>query len=159
MNNNLRTSKFDISFVILGMKFNLAFEDGFFDKNDIAEITQYVDCMSKEMCVDSTYVEKAGSKYKSTFMMEDGWNALCGLIKDSEYGKYLDARSQETLVEAFCMMGKCYMYECISLLYDFTHIQVEVDPTKDFEVVFLKEQLDAWKRYPGKWQSWENLAS
>ena len=155
--NNLHTSAFDISFAIIGMKFKLTFEDGFFDKKEIDDITNFVNSMSKEMHVDSTYVEKATSKYKSTFMLDEGWNALCDLIKDSRYGMYLNPASQETLVDAFCIMGKCYIYECLALLYDFEHIYVEVDASKDFDVVILKEESGTWKRYPGKWQNWKNV--
>ena len=89
-------------------------------------------------------------------MLNDGWNALQDLIKDSKYGKYLHPSSQETLVDAFCMMGKCYMYECLALLYEFEHIQIEVDPSHDFDVIFTKEDPNVYKLYSGKWQTWKN---
>ena len=151
-----QASAFDISFTIVGMKFNVAFEEECFDENEIKEITSFVNDMSKEMHIDSTYVEKKGSKYTSTFMREDGWNALCDLIKDSQYGKYLHPKSQEILIDAVCTMGKCYIYECLSLLYDFQHIFIDVDTTKEFDVIFLKEEPNVWKRYTGKWQTWKD---
>lgn len=157
MNQNI--SAFDISFVIIGMKFTVSFEEGFFDNNEQKEIIDFINRMSREMYIDSSYVDKKGTKYSSVFMLEDGWNALCDLIKDSKYGKYIHPNSQETLIEAFCMMGKCYMYECLSLAYDFTHIMIEVDPSYEFDVAFLKEDPNVWKRYPGKWQTWDDNKS
>lgn len=150
------STSFGIRFVIKGMKFSVEFEDGFFDDNEKKDIENFVDAMSNEMHIDSSYVDNKETKYANTFMLEDGWNALCELIKDSKYGKYLHQSSQETLIEAFCMMGKCYIYECLSLLYDFRHIQVEVDPHYEFDVIFLKEDPSTWKHYPGKWQTWDD---
>jgi hypothetical protein len=54
------------------------------------------------------------------------------------------------------MMGKCYVYECLSLYYDFEHIQVDVDLQHDFDVVITQENPNVWKMYPGKWQTWSN---
>lgn len=149
-------SAFDICYVIVGMKFNAVFEEGFYDEDDQKSILELIDVMSEEMYIDSSYVDKKDSKYKSSFMLDDGWTSLCDVVNDSKFCKYLHPKSQETLVDAFCMMGKCYMYECMSLYYDVQHIQLEVDPEHDFEVVFLKDTTHAWKHYPGKWQTWKD---
>ncbi len=149
-------SAFEIEFVIIGMKFNVSFEEGFFEENEQKEIIDFIDSMSKEMHIDSSYVDKKGTKHKSTFMLDEGWTSLNEVIFDSKCCKYLHPKSQETIVDAFCMMGKCYIYECLALRYDFQHILIEVDPKCNFEVAFLKDTSNAWKQYRGKWQTWKD---
>ena len=100
---------FGIRFVIKGMKFNVEFEDGFFDDNEKKDIENFIDAMSNEMHIDSSYVDNKETKYANTFMLEDGWNALCELIKDSKYGKYLHQSSQESVQDGnmtvfFCLI-------------------------------------------------------
>ena len=150
------TQAFEIHYAIIGMKFNIAFEDGFFDDDEKKEITEFIDHMSEEMHIDSSYVDRKGTKYKSTFMLDEGWTSLNDVILDSECCKYLHPKSQETLIDAFCMMGKCYMYECLALKYDYQHIQLEIDTNHDFDVVFMKDSTRAWKMYTGKWQTWKD---
>ena len=154
--NDSCSSSFDICYVIIGMKFTVAFEEGFYDDAEQKKIIEFINFMSREMHIDSSYVDKEGTKYKTTFMLNDGWTSLCDIVKDSRYCAYLHPRSQETLVDAFCMMGKCYIYECLNLFYDVQHMQVEVDASQDFEVAFLKDTPNAWKHYPGKWQTWKD---
>jgi len=150
------TSAFELTFVIIGMKFTVSFEEGYFEEKEQKEITDFIDQMSREMHIDSSYVDRKGTKFKSTFMIDDGWKQLNEVMFDSKFCQYLHPKSQETIIDAFCMMGKCYMYECLALYYDFQHIAIEVDPKQDFEVAFLKDQSHAWKSYPGKWQTWKD---
>lgn len=150
------TSAYDIEFVIYGMKFNVAFEEGFFEEKEQQEIVDFISHMATEMHIDSSYVDKKGTKHKSAFMLDDGWTSLCEVMHDSKWCRHLHPKSQETIVDAFCMMGKCYIYECLALKYDFQHIQVEVDPKCQFEVAFLKDTSHAWKHYTGKWQTWKD---
>lgn len=149
-------SAFELSYVIIGMQFNVVFEEGYFEEKEQNEILDFIKQMSKEMHIDSSYVDKKGTKFKSTFMLEEGWQSLNDVIFDSKCCKYLHPSSQETIADAFCMMGKCYMYECLALKYDFPHIQLEVDPKCKFEVAFLKDTTNAWKQYKGKWQTWKD---
>lgn len=150
------TSAFELEFVFIGMKFNVTFEEGFFEEKEQKEILDFVEQMSREIHVDSSYVEKKGTKFKSTFMIDDGWTQLNEVILDSKFCQYLHPKSQETIIDAFCTMGKCYIYECLALFYDFQHILVEVDPKHDFEVAFLKDMSNAWNHCKGKWQTWKD---
>ena len=150
------TSAFDIEYVIYGMKFNVVFEEGYFEEDEQKEILDFISQMSREMHIDSSYVDKKGTKYRSTFMLDDGWTSLCEVVQDSKCCRYLHPNSQATLVDAFCMMGKCYIYECLALKYDFQHILIDVDPKCEFDVAFLKDTSHAWKHYTGKWQTWKD---
>lgn len=150
------TSSFELKYVIRGMKFKLDFEEGCFDEGEKKEICEFVEHMSSEMHIDSSYVDRVGSKYKSTFMLDEGWKSLRDIILDSQCCKYLHPNYQETIADAFCSMGRCYMYECLAMKYDFSHIQVDIDPCCEFDVSFVKDTSNAWKMYTGKWQTWKD---
>ena len=36
--------------------------------------------MAEKICIDKTYVSFKGTKYRDTFIKEDGWNMLCDFV-------------------------------------------------------------------------------
>ena len=149
------TSAFELEFVITGIKASIEFEDGYFDEDKQKDISEYVKSMSKEMCIDKSYVECSNNKHADTFLVETGWDTLRDLLIDSGYGRYLHKESVASLVEAFVVMAKCYLYECVMIKYQDAaeHINISI-ANAPFDVTICKDTSNSWKSYIGKWQSW-----
>lgn len=149
-------NSFELMFIFKNVKFNVGFEDGFFDNDEKDEIRNIVKSLSDNIVVDKTYVDCCENLRKSVFMIEDGWNSLHDMLIDTEYGKYLHPNSHLLLVDAFSTIARCYMYECISAYTDkCSHISITIDNKQDFDVIICKDKSNEWKKYPGKWQDWE----
>ena len=150
------SSAFDLEFVLKGIEFDVEFDDEYFDEDEKKQLLDFISNMSKNIYIDKSYVECNGNKHTDVFMLEDGWNALCDLVIDSRYCKYLHHISQSSLIEAFCTMARCYMYELLCKITDKTcHIAITVKDDCDFDVIVYKDDSKEWKKYPGKWQDWE----
>ena len=149
------TNTFELEFIIIGAKFNVEFEEGFFDKDEQKDIKEYIESLSNVISIDKSYVECNLNARKSTFMIEDGWNSLRDMLIDTEYGKYLHPNNYETLIEAFSVMAQCYLYECLSLKTEYiSHINISIK-NEPFDVVICKDKSNDWKSYKGKWQDWK----
>lgn len=58
--------------------------------------------------------------------------------------------------EAFTLMILCYVYLFLENLgYESNDIILELAPTGKFMVEYEVDNIKEWKRYPGKWQTWE----
>ena len=151
----------DLEFALFNVKFNVAFEDGFFSENEREDICDMIDNVTRMIQIDKTYVETKKSNFKGTFLIEDGWNSFCTAIMESEFCAKLDEKSYDVIIEAFTAMAQCYAYECLSLYYPekIKHIAIEVDPKSEFDVVICSDVAHEWSRYPGKWQTWKSIGS
>lgn len=148
-------NSFELEFVIIGAKFNVEFEDGFFDEEEQEDIKSFIDSLSKNIPIDRSYVECKQNNRTSTFMIEDGWNSLRDMLIDTEYGKYLHPKNYEMLIEAFSIMAKCYLYECLSLKTEhISHIDISISD-QPFDVIICKDKSNDWQNYKGKWQNWK----
>ena len=69
----------DLVFVFSGFEIEMEFfeQDKDFDE-DVArcELTD----MAEKICIDKTYVSFKGTKFRDTFIKEDGWNMLCDFV-------------------------------------------------------------------------------
>ena len=149
-------SSVELEYIFIGMKFNVEFLAGVFTDEEENDIRDFIDKMSKTICIDKTYVECSQNKRKNTFMLESGWNSLKDFIIDSRYCKYMHNQSEEIIVDAFATMGRCYMYECLALKTDkFSNVNITVQNDSEFEVVICKDESNDYKKYLGKWQEWE----
>lgn len=149
------TNAFELEFVIIGAKFDVEFEDGYFDEDEKKEILNFIESLSNTIPIDRSYVESNMNKRTSVFMLEDGWNSLRDMLIDTEYGKYLHPKNHEILVESFSIMAKCYLYECLSLKTEhISHINISIK-TDPFDVIICKDKSNDWKNYKGKWQDWK----
>lgn len=152
----MATTSFELEFIFKNVKFNLDFEDGYFEENEKEDIKKFVDNMSNEIAIDKSYVECKKNYRNDVFMIENGWNSLRDLIFDSRYCQFLHPISQESIVEAFTTMVRCYMYSCISTITDmYEHIVLTVDDKQPFDVIICKDVANDWNKYIGKWQDWE----
>ena len=107
------------------------------------------------MPIDKSYVECDLNKRKSTFIIEDGWNSLRDTLLDTNYGMYLHPSSHNVLVEAFMLMARCYLYECLALKTEhITHVNITIKD-EPFDVIVCKDTSNDWKNYAGRWQTWK----
>lgn len=152
-------AKVDLEFVILNADFDVAFEDGFFSEEEQEEICSMVDSIKKMIPVDRTYVETKKSKFKGTFLVEEGWNAFCSAILESGFGQKMAKESLKVAIDAFATIAQCYVYECLSLYFNgqLEHIMVSLKPDSVLDVVVCEDVSSEWKRYPGKWQTWKKM--
>lgn len=151
-----RKNTLDLEYVIVGMKFDVEFQEDVFSKEEQQDLRDFIEKMSKEIYIDKTYVECKENLRKSTFMIESGWNALQDLILDSKYCRYLDTNGIFVVIDAFMTMCKCYMYECLAVKTDnFQDIAITVKKDCIFDVVVCKDVAHDSKRYIGQWQDWK----
>lgn len=149
------TNAFELEFIISGMKVDIEFEEDFFTKEEEEDLSSFIQAMSKEMPIDKSYVECKQNKHKSTFMLESGWNSIRDILLDTEYVKFLHPSNHYVLVEAFMVMARCYLYECLSTkTQDITHVNIIIKD-EPFDVVVCKDTSNEWKNYAGKWQDWK----
>lgn len=108
--------------------------------------------MSKQIWIDKTYVRFEGTRYRNTFLREEGWNDLQEYIwskKRSNVTRHLVLR------RAFEQMIAVYMDHVATLLgYDPSRIEFSVDPESDIKLQLVKDTAKEWLTYPGPWQDW-----
>lgn len=150
------TLALDLEFIIKGMFFKIAFEDDFFDVAEKNRITYIMSSISESIYIDRSYVECAGNKRLDVFLTSEGWESLCDLMIDTRFCRNVHGVTQESMVDSFIMMAKCYVYECLSKFTDkIEHIELSIDDEKPFEVIVCKDESKDWKSYKGRWQDWE----
>lgn len=150
------SSAFDLEFILTGIKFDVEFEDEYFDEDEKKDLLDFINCMSQAIFIDKSYVECKGNKHTDTFMIESGWNALCDLVIDSRYCRNTHRLTQSSLTDAFCTMARCYMYELLCKKTDKAHhILLMVEEDCEFDITICKDESREWKTYRGRWQDWE----
>ena len=146
----------DLEYVFLGVKFDIEFSDDSFTKEEENDIVDFIDVMSRRICIDKSYVDCRENRRKNAFMLEKGWNALNEIVLDTKYCQYLDDRCTYAILDAFMTMIKCYMYDCLAMKTDkFADILLTIDSTHEFDVIICKDSSNDYKNYPGPWQTWE----
>lgn len=151
-----RENSMELEYVLLGMKFDVEFLEDAFTDEEKNELTCFIDNVSKAIWIDKSYVECKENKRKSVFIVESGWDSLRKLILDTKFCKYTGGNVEDVLIDAFTIMGRCYVYECLSSKTDkFTSINVTVKEDCEFEVIVCKDVANDYKRYLGRWQDWE----
>ena len=150
-------SSLELEYIFIGMKFVVEFqEDGEFLDEETKEIRDFVSKMSKVICIDKSYVECNENKRKSTFMLENGWNALKDVVLDTDYCRHMSDHANAVVIDAFVTMSRCYMYECLANITDkFSQVNIFVDGSCEFEVIVCKDIALDYKNYSGRWQDWE----
>lgn len=110
--------------------------------------------MASEIWIDKTYVNFEGTKYKSAFLKEEGWNELLRFVWKAKRGRGGIA-AKAILRQAFEQMIEGYMEHVAGLLgYDESKIQFTVDPDSEIKVWLVKDTAAEWLTYPGPWQDW-----
>ena len=124
-----------------------------FTEEDRRLISDYLGIASKEVCIDKTYVDFKGTKYRKTFMSEDGWDRLCEFVSQTD-GKRISRAQKAELVDTYRVMIACYLYQLMQEMgYDQRGMYIEVG--KQFAVKVEEDATREWERYPGDWRTWD----
>jgi len=114
--------------------------------------------LTKEIWIDKTYVEFKGTKFEKTFLLEEGWNALRDLVVDTDFGQKCTKRQRGMMDRTFRSMLPGYFEMMFADLgWDVDNMDFEIADDTPLDVEYMKDTAEEWKRYPGKWQAWENL--
>lgn len=150
--------KYDLIFNFYNVKLDLYIDPTVFSNEDIENITNIVKTLAAEISIDKTYVLSKDSKYVKTFMYEDGWNELCNIMVETNFGKNLNKFENLILYDIYDQMVSSYILMCLDLEfnYDTTYINIKLQPKTKLDVECEIDTYNEWKRYPGKWQTWKN---
>lgn len=122
---------------------------------DIPAVADIIEVIRKEIVIDKTYVEFDGNPFEKTFMKESGWNELCDLVRETDFGKNMTPDQQQILSEAYQSMIICYINQVLSDMgYDLDGIRLAPQPSFGFDVAYSIDDIQEWKHYPGRWQKW-----
>lgn len=111
--------------------------------------------MSKNIQIDKSYVDFENTNYEDVFIYEEGWNALCTLAKETNFGIHATRVEKELLQESYSLMILGYLYSVLEI-YGYTSegILLEIIPKTTFLIKVSEVPYPYWKDYPGKWQYW-----
>lgn len=123
------------------------------------ETRQKIQDAVKQICncivIDKSYVEFKENKHEDVFMLENGWNELCDLVYKTNFGKKATKSQNNAMHESFSLMIMCYIYLFLeNLSYDTDMVILEFDKNSKFMVEYSEDNIQEWKHYPGKWQTW-----
>ena len=126
-----------------------------YGEQDAKKISEMLNVLTREIWIDKTYVDFKGTKFKKTFMYEDGWNALHELILDTDYGKKCTKYQRETIDGAY----RKILIEYIRMVFndmgwDTENLAFYIDDKTSFNVEYYPDVAEEWKRYKGEWQTW-----
>jgi hypothetical protein len=111
--------------------------------------------ITKEIHIDRTYVDSPKTMFENTFLTEEGWIALCQLVKDTNYGKKVNASQQEILSGAYKKMIICYVEQIFNDLdWDTENMVFSMADNAKFMVEYYPG-TNEYMTYPGRWQTWK----
>jgi hypothetical protein len=152
-----KTKKWDgeIVYAFKDVRIDFDMNPDVYGENDAEKISKTLTVVSKEIWIDKTYVDFKGTKFKKTFLLEDGWNSLRELVLDTDYGKrctkyqrnIIDGVYREMIVEYIRMVFD-------DMGWDVENLAFSVDDKIPFKVEYYPDVAEEWKRYPGEWQTW-----
>ena len=112
---------------------------------------------SREIHIDKSYVDYPETKYKKTFITNDGWNLLIKMIVDSDYNKNLSVVDYTFVMEAYNLIICCYLYQFlidVDCPIDLDDIHLELKDKSKFLIKIEEDTYKEWQRYPGDWRTW-----
>ena len=122
------------------------------------KIKRIVESVSRDVVIDKSYVKFDGNKHEKTFLLESGWNALCETICDVFDGRCKKSVLNDPIImDAYKQMLVLYTSQ---VLEDFgikaQDIVVYMKPKSKLKAEFFEDSSQAWRDYPGKWQTWHS---
>ena len=133
-------------------------DEDMYDKEQIKEIKRIVAHLSKEIMIDKSYVSYEGTKFEKTFIREEGWNELCKLVYKTRWGNRCTKTQNLVILEAYKAFIEYYLYQCLTDLgWDCDGINIDMAPDTKFMSEVEVDEIKAWEKYPGKWQTWDWL--
>ena len=126
------------------------YDDG--DKQDVLDILNQI---TQEIYIDKTYVAFDGTGFEKTFLIEPGWNALRDLVIETNYGRICTKAHEAVMRMAYRKMIEAYVAAVFADLgWDVDAMEFAVEDDS-FEAEIVDDVAEEWKRYPGRWQTWE----
>lgn len=148
-----RKDTFDLSFVITGAQVTLDFEDGCFSDDEQEMLQSTAQELARHVIIDKSNVELKDNKSSHKFLLEDGWNFLCDVLVDTQYGKYMAAENQKFLAQSAEIMVCCYVMNALEMMTDkVEHLALSVDPDSVLEILVCKDTSDEWRAFKGSWK-------
>lgn len=153
MSRRKKTEEFDLSFVITGAQVTLDFEDGCFSDDEQEMLQSTAQELARRVIIDKSNVELKDNKSSHKFLLEDGWNFLCDVLVDTQYGKYMAAENQKFLAQSAEIMVCCYVMNTLEMMTDkVEHLALSVDPDSMLEILVCKDTSDEWRAFKGSWK-------
>lgn len=148
--------KFELLFIFKYVCVNCEMNDEL-DEETQAQVNNALKLLTKEIHIDKSYVDFEGTKYKKTFLREDGWKELCDLVFKTKFGNKCKKDDNDRMLEAYRSIIVCYLYQALSDLgFDIENIYLEIADRSKFMVEFHKDVCEEWKTYVGPWQNWKS---
>jgi len=127
-----------------------------YTEEEFDKLKTLVKGLSREICLDRSYVTCAGNKHRDTYIKEQGWKELCKTIIDSKYGQMFDREEREMFNEACRVLIVGYMYSVLEKYgYDGHTIMLSFEENTRFTAEYEIDTYHEWKSYPGPWQDWD----
>ena len=139
----------------------IIYNDEIYDLEQFNNIKFLINHMSKEIIIDKSYVEFKENKHEKVFIPEDGWNKLCELVYDQKFSKKIKNKNSKNTIDQelqliYKLLIKNYLYLVLDEFeYDINNIILLIKPNSYFIVKTEIDTIEAWKYYPGKWQTWK----
>ena len=151
---NKKTEYYDLTFTFKYVCVNFQVDPDVYSKKDIKEIQKILQVLTKEITIDKSYVDFNLNKHDNVFLTLNGWNELCKLVIDTR--KKASKKQNDTKYEAYIMMILSYLYLAFEQYgYDTEALYFEIEEDSYFMSEYQKDETEAWKTYPGKWQTWK----
>lgn len=145
---------YDLTFVFRGVKVSCSLDPGKFPPDAMKRVQASLAVVTAEIRIDRTYVDYPGTKYTKTFLVNEGWEALCRLVAETGYGRRASRVQEAVMMEAYRKMIACYCAQVMSDAgYDVSGMVFSVPETSRFEVEYLDSSGRKWE-FPGRWQTW-----
>ena len=99
----------ELVYVFRNVPVKCEFDGSRFSDARIEQALLEVESLSREICIDKTYVDFKGTRFEKTFLNESGWDALKDLVRETHYGLTASETVKEVMNETFGRMALEYV--------------------------------------------------
>lgn len=146
----------DLAFMFKNIPFTVDFGEEV-EPDTKKQVNEIIDIISNDISIDKSYVNVEGNLHQDTFIDEDGWNELCKLLKDTNFGNTATEEQNDEMSDAYMLMVIAYAYSILELYdIDIEDITIGIKPKTKFTIEFYKDYVQSWRLYKGPWQDWKN---
>ena len=145
----------DFVFTFKDVQLNVIINESNIGIEDRDKIKRILDICSKEISIDKSYVQFNGTKYKKTFIREQGWNTLTYYLIATNMGKNVDVFQELFIMESYNLMICCYLYQVLEDYgFDTKDVLLEIKDKSKFIIEIQEDTYKEWDRYCGDWRQW-----
>ena len=127
------------------------------DKKVLLDKINYaVQVLSRDICLDKSYVIFPENKHSKRYIKEKDWNNAVEIIKRSDFCRKLTYSDQMKIQKFYMDFIVTYIFDCLrSFGYDIYEFGIKFEKL-NFIVEFYYDEVQEWKHYKGKWQNWKS---